>query len=53
MYCRLHPDDPGVQVHLWSEAVTEQPRYTFTTVDLHKTRAKNGPFAIFIVPQGR
>lgn len=49
----LHPGDPSVQVQLWSDATSEEARYTFTIIDIHKSRAKNGPFAIFIVPQGR
>ena len=49
----LHPGEPAVQVQLWSEEVSDLPRYTFSVVDLHKTRAKSGPFALFLVPQGR
>ena len=54
MLYSLHPGDPAIQVQMWSDTVDEGPRYTFTIVDLHKrVRAKNGPFAIFIVPHGR
>ena len=37
----------------WSPSVPSEPRYTLSVVDLHKRKGKNGPFAIFIVPQGR
>ena len=49
----LHPGDAGLQVQLWLEGKSDEPRYTFTIIDLHKSRARNGPFAVFIVPQGR
>ncbi len=38
---------------LWSPSVPTVPRYTLAIVDLPKRKAKNGPFAIFLVPQGR
>jgi hypothetical protein len=49
----VHPEDPGIRVQYWSEKVPGVPRYTFTVVDIQKSKAKNGLFAIFIVPQGR
>ena len=51
--CSMHPEDPGIRVQYWSEKVPGVPRYTFTVVDIQKSKAKNGLFAIFIVPQGR
>ena len=43
-----------MQLQLWSKnAACEEPRYTFTVIDIHKSNAKNGQFAIFIVPQGK
>jgi len=32
---------------------TSEARYSMTTVDLQHSPAKNGKFAIFIVPQGK
>ena len=51
--CRVHPEEPGMRVQYWSEKVPDVPRYTFIVVDVPKSKAKNGLFAIFIVPQGR
>ena len=49
----LHVGEDPVQMDLWSSSVSSEPRYTLSVVDLHKRKGKNGPFAIFIVPQGR
>jgi len=32
---------------------TSEARYSMTTVDLQHSTARNGKFAIFIVPQGK
>ena len=45
--------DQQVCVDLWSEDNTVEPRFTLRVVDLPKKKATNGPFAIFLVPQGR
>ena len=45
--------DQQVCVDLWSEDNTVEPRFTLRVVDLPKKKAINGPFAIFLVPQGR
>ena len=49
----LHVGEDPVQMDLWSPSVHSEPRYTLSVIDLHKRKGKNGPFAIFIVPQGR
>ena len=49
----LHVGEDALQMDLWSSSVSSDPRYTLSVVDLHKRKGKNGPFAIFIVPQGR
>ena len=49
----LHPGEPAVQLDLWSSSVTVEPRFSLFVVDTPKRKAKNGPFAIFIAPQGR
>ena len=36
-----------------SQKQRSDPRYSMTTVDLQHSSAKNGKFAIFIVPQGK
>lgn len=51
--CRLHIGETAFQMDLWLPSVLTAPRYTLSVVDLHKRKAKNGPFAVFIVPQGR
>ena len=49
----LHPGEPAVQLDLWSSSVTAEPRFSLFVVDTPRRKAKNGPFAIFIAPQGR
>ena len=49
----LHIGEDPIQMDLWSSSVSSEPRYTLSVIDLHKRKGKNGPFAIFIVPQGR
>ena len=49
----MNVGETAVQLDLWSPSVPTEPRYTLSVVDQHKRKAKNGPFAVFIVPQGR
>ena len=50
---RLHVGEMAIQLDLWSPGISTEPRYSFAVIDIQKKKAKNGPFAIFIVPQGR
>jgi len=47
----VHPGE-STQMDLWT-AESKEPKYTLTIVDQAKGKAKNGQFAIFIVPHGR
>lgn len=47
----LHPGE-STQIDLWTTE-SKEPKYTLTIVDQVKGKAKNGQFAIFIVPHGR
>ena len=45
--------EPCFHVDLWVKGGPLEPRYTLAVVDQPKKKAKNGPFAVFIAPQGR
>ena len=54
LYCRLHAGEMVLQLDLWSPSVKQdEPRYSLAVVDAPRSEAKRGPFAIFVVPQGR
>ena len=42
-----------IKLDLWSPSSLIEPRYTLRVVDQSKKNATNGPFAVFLVPQGR
>ena len=47
----VHPGE-STQIDLWTTE-SKEPKYTLTVIDQTRANAKNGQFAIFIVPHGR
>jgi len=47
----VHPGE-STQIDLWTTE-GKDPKYSLSIVDQSKGKAKNGQFAIFIVPHGR
>jgi len=47
----VHPGE-STQINLWTTE-SKEPKYTLTIIDQVKGKAKNGQFAVFIVPHGR